>query len=146
VTPAALRQMSGEELMRSVVAAFERSDLRPLVAALHDDVLWKSASREEGGPFSFSGDHRKMAGVISVLSHISKDYTFHRMRPKQIHSSGNVVWGEFDVELRYDAKGRGADSVPVRLEMAIRWRLKDGKIIEHQAFFDTAHLLLQQGR
>jgi hypothetical protein len=28
----------------------------------------------------------------------------------------------------------------------MRWRLKDGKINEHQAFFDTAHLLMvQQG-
>ena len=25
--------------------------------------------------------------------------------------------------------------------MAIRWRLKDGKIIEHQALFDTAFML-----
>jgi hypothetical protein len=30
--------------------------------------------------------------------------------------------------------------------MAIRWRLKDGKIIEHQGFFDTASLLIQQGQ
>jgi hypothetical protein len=28
--------------------------------------------------------------------------------------------------------------------MAIRWRLKDGKIIDHQAFFDTAYLLITQ--
>jgi len=28
--------------------------------------------------------------------------------------------------------------------MAIRWQLKDGKIIEHQAFFDTAYLLMVQ--
>ena len=32
-----------------------------------------------------------------------------------------------------------------RSEFAVRWRLKDGKIIEHQAFWDTASLLIQQG-
>jgi hypothetical protein len=29
--------------------------------------------------------------------------------------------------------------------MAFRWRLKDGKIIEHQGFWDTASLMIQQG-
>jgi len=137
-------QANGEELMRTVVAAFAKSDLRPLVAALHDDILWKSASRREGGPFSFSGDHKKMAGVLHVLSQISKDYTFEFMKPKNIVACGDVVWGMFDVCLRYEPKRKGTKAVPVKLDMAIRWQLKDRKIIEHQAFFDTAHLLMQQ--
>ena len=80
------------ELMRDIVAGFARSDLQPLLDALHDDV----------------------------------------------------VWGCFDVALSYDAKGKGIEPVPVAFEVAIRWRMKDGKIIEHQAFFDTAHLLMKQ--
>jgi ketosteroid isomerase-like protein len=138
--------MNGEQLMRSVVAAFEKSDLRPLVAVLHDDVLWKSASAEMGGPFSFSGEYKQKKGVVEVLSQISKDYTFHRMTPKQIVSNGDTVWGLFDVSLRHDPKGRSAHSAPVRLDMAIRWLIKDGMIIEHQSFFDTAHLLMHQGQ
>jgi hypothetical protein len=29
--------------------------------------------------------------------------------------------------------------------MVMRWKLRDGKIVEHQAFFDTASMLIQQG-
>lgn len=137
--------MSGEELMRTVVAAFEKSDIAPLLSALHEDVVWKSASRA-GGLFSFQGEYRNRAGVIEVLSHISKDYTFHHMKPREIVAADEVVWGLFDVGLRFDAKGKGAGEKIVQLEMALRWRVRDGKIIEHQAFFDTAHLLAQQSQ
>ena len=133
------------ELMRTIAAAFEQSDLQPLLDALHDDVIWKSASKEEG-LFSFHGEYRNRSGVLEVLSNISKDYTFHHMKPKEIVASGDVVWGCFDAAVRYDAKGTAAKTAFVELEIAIRWRLKDGKIIEHQAFFDTAHLLMQQNQ
>jgi ketosteroid isomerase-like protein len=135
--------MTGEELMRTVVAAFEKSDLQPLLNALHNDVVWKSASKY-GGLFSFHGEYRNRAGVLEVLSNISKDYTFHHMKPIEVAEIGSVVWGLFDVGLRFDAKGRNTEERIVQLDMAIRWRLKDGKIIEHQAFFDTAHLMIQQ--
>ena len=136
--------MDGEKLMRTIVAAFAQADLQPLLNALHEDVRWKSASRH-GGPFSFHGEHKTRAGVREVLSNIAKDYTFHHMKPKEVLAAGDVVWGYFDVGLCYDAKGKAADSKTVQLDMAIRWRLKDGKIIEHQAFFDTAYLSQQQG-
>lgn len=136
--------MDGAELMRKVVAGFERSDLQPLLDALHEDVIWKSASRHEG-LFSFHGEYRNRAGIREVLSHISKDYTFHHMTPKEITAAGDIVWGLFDVGLRYDAKGKTVAEKALQLDMAIRWRIKDGQIIEHQAFFDTAHLMLQTG-
>jgi ketosteroid isomerase-like protein len=137
--------MNGEQLMRGVVAAFAMSDLRPLLNALHDDVVWRSASRHQG-PFSFGGNYESRAKVIEVLSNISKDFTFLHMNPREIVSSDDIVWGLFDVGLRYDAKGEAVDAATIDLEMAIRWRIKDSKIIEHQAFFDTAHLLMRQGR
>jgi ketosteroid isomerase-like protein len=136
--------MGAEELMRTVTAAFERSDLRPLLAALHDDIVWKSASRV-GGPFSFQGAYRKREGVVEVLSNISRDYTFQSMTPREITAKGDTVWGLFDAAVRFDRKGTVAEPRTVALEIAIRWRLKDGKIVEHQAFFDTAYLLQQQG-
>lgn len=137
--------MHSEELMRTVIAAFEKSDLKPLLEALHDDVVWRSASRQPG-PFSFHGDYRNRTGVVEVLSNIAKDYTFHHMKTKEITGGKDVVWGLFDVALLYDAKGKAVQAKPVQMDIAIRWRLKDGKIIEHQAFFDTANLLMQQDR
>jgi hypothetical protein len=74
------------------------------------------------------------------------DYTFHHLRPIEILAGGDVVWGHFDVGLSYDPKGKVGVVRAINLEMAIRWRLKDGKIIEHQGFWDTASLLIQLGK
>jgi ketosteroid isomerase-like protein len=141
--------MNPEELMRKVVAGLERSDLEPLLDALHDDIVWKTASKQEQ-VFRFSGDYHTKLGVLEVLSVVLMDYTVRHMWPREILVAGDVVWGLLDVEADYDAKGMDPVGKPeqrktVELEMAIRWRLKDGKIIEHQTFFDTASLLIQQG-
>ena len=135
---------NGVELMRTVTAAFAKGDLQPLMAALHPDINWQTASRRQG-PFKFHGDYHGRAGATEVLATISKDYTFFRLEPKEIIASGDVVWGYFDAGLFYDAKGTGTARRSVEIEMAIRWHLKDGKVIEHKAFFDTAELLRQQG-
>lgn len=135
--------MHGEQLMRAVVTAFAQSDLQPLLSALHEDIVWKSASSDK--IFSFHGVHKGRANVIAALSNISKDYTFHSMKPKEIVSCGDVIWGLFDADLSFDPKGWGVPAKLLKLEMAIRWRLKDGKVLEHHTFFDTAHLLIEQG-
>ena len=44
-----------------------------------------------------------------------------------------------------DPVGKSDQNKAIELEVVIRWRLRDGKIIEHQSFFDTASLLIQQG-
>jgi ketosteroid isomerase-like protein len=134
----------GADLMRRVTAAFAESDLQPLFDAIHEDVVWKSAS-QQGGIFRFGGQYTNRAGLLLILGNLSKTYTFYRCDPKEIIASGQTVWGIFDVGLHFDQKGSGEPKKHVALEMAIRWRLKDGKIIEHQAFFDTASLLVQQG-
>ena len=136
--------MDGAELMRKVVAAFEKSDLQPLYDAIHEDIVWKTASQQEG-LFRFGGEYRDRPGLLAILSILSQNYTFYRFHPKEVIATGDVVWGHFDVGLFFDPKGEGKPKKHITLEMAIRWRLKDGKIIEHQGFFDTASLLIQQG-
>jgi ketosteroid isomerase-like protein len=136
--------MDGAELMRGVAAAFAKSDLQPLFDAIHEDIVWKSASEQEG-IFRFGGEYRNRAGLLVLLANLSKVYTFYRFDPKDIISSGETLWGHFDVGFFYDQKGAAEPKKHIALEMAIRWRLRDGKIIEHQAFFDTASLLVQQG-
>ena len=134
--------MNGAELMRKVTAGFAQSDLQPLLAAVHPDIVWKAASKS--GPFRFSGVHKGRAGLIDVLGQIAMDYTFHRLDEKEITAGDNVVWGLFDATLSYNPKAADTRRSEIDLEIAIHWRLKDGKIIEHQAFFDTAMLLLPQ--
>jgi hypothetical protein len=44
-----------EQLMKTAVEAWGNADLRPLKDALHQDVVWKSASTVENGAFLFGG-------------------------------------------------------------------------------------------
>ncbi len=135
--------MSGADLMKTVVAAFAESDLQPLMDALDSEVVWKTASQQPGH-FRFHGEYHNRPGILEVLSRISANYTFQYMKPRDVVEAGDVVWGLFDVSLCYDAKGKSIAPAFVQMDMAIRWRLRNGKIIEHQAFFDTAFLRAQE--
>jgi ketosteroid isomerase-like protein len=130
--------------MRTVTAAFEAGDKGPLLASIHPDIVWKSASAQDG-MFGFSGVHKRRDGVESVTQKINAHYTFKKLRPKEIVEKKDVVWGLFDAQIDYNYAGQPNRATKIALEIAIHWRIKDGKIIEHQAFFDTAALLLQIG-
>jgi ketosteroid isomerase-like protein len=137
--------MTPEALMRKVTAAFEKADLQPLFDAVDDETVWKSASSLKNG-FRFGGEYKKRAGVIDVTSRISTSYYFWHFKPKEIISHGEIVWGLFEVEADYKPANKPKQRPRyVIFECAIRWRVRDNKIIEHQAFFDTASLLDQQG-
>ena len=136
--------MAPEELMESVTRAFGKADLRPLFESLHHEVVWKSAS-DLNGPFRFSGEYHSVVGVQEVLSKLFTRYVFKRLDAKEIVAKGDTVWGLFDAEV--DCLPLADSSQPPRripFEMAVRWRIKDGKIIEHRAFFDTASFLAKQ--
>lgn len=138
--------MTPEALMRDVAEAFENSDLRPLLEAIDNEVVWKSGSTVQGF-FRFGGEYTDYHGVMEVTSQIAMTYTFRRFKPKEIMSSGEIVWGLFDIEADFHEAGPDSQSAkPVQFECAIRWRVRENKIVEHQAFFDTAALLFQHGR
>ena len=59
--------MDGANLMRTIVTAFEKSDLQPLFSPRH----WKTASREEG-LFRFGGNHAGRPGLLAILAELSQ--------------------------------------------------------------------------
>ncbi|MBN9553824.1 MAG: nuclear transport factor 2 family protein [Alphaproteobacteria bacterium] len=130
--------------MRRVMAAFEKGDLEPLFKAIDEGIVWKTASTR-AGDFRFSGEYRNRAGVVEVMSKFAMSYFVRRFAPREILSSGEIVWGLFDVEMTYQPMAENPQwRRPVALECAMRWRVKDGRILEHQAFYDTASMLAQQ--
>ncbi|HXS05563.1 MAG TPA: nuclear transport factor 2 family protein [Rhizomicrobium sp.] len=133
-----------EDLMRVVTAAFAQGDLRPLTMAVHKDIVWKTASPRVG-LFRFGGTHQRRTGVMEVTGEIASEYIFRRLEAKEIVARGDVVWGLFDAEIKYQPVGDKRVYPIIQLDIAMRWRIKDGKIVEHQAFFDTAALLVQRG-
>ena len=138
--------MTHEALMRKIVGAFAMADLQPLFDALDENVIWKSASTV-GGTFRFGGEYSKIIGVKEVMSQIATAYSIQRFEPKEFIESGDIIWGLFEVEAIYQPTGKpSAPSRPLKFECAIRWRIRDNKIAEHQAFLDTSSLLHQQDR
>jgi ketosteroid isomerase-like protein len=132
--------------MKTVVEAWGQADLDPVRAALDDDVVWKSASTCKDGVFRFGGVYRGKSSVLALLALLSTNYFFQRYAMKEIISRGDIVWGLFDTDgVFIPTGGRDEDRRPIRFETAFRWRIRDGKILEAQSFFDTAALLVQQG-
>ena len=71
---------------------------------------------------------------------IAADYHFRRSKPVEIVETGKIVWGLFDAAIDHlpTARKRRPDAKPLAFQIAIRLRVRDGKILEHQTFFDTA--------
>jgi ketosteroid isomerase-like protein len=135
--------MNAKDLMKNVADHFARSDLQPLYAAIDDNITWITGSSETG-LFRFGGVYRGRSGVTELMAKLATCYHFSSILMKEIVAEGDVVWGTFAVDAGYAAKP-AAPVRPVRFDYAVRWRVKNGKIIEHQGFFDTASLLAQQG-
>jgi ketosteroid isomerase-like protein len=139
--------MDPEVLMRSVAQAFSEGDLRPLLEAVDSDIVWKSGAALDSG-LPFAGIYAKRSGVLEVTSRLGANYTFRTFAPRGVVTDRDIVWGLFDVEGSFLGGADRAHRIehPFRLEMVIQWRLRNGKIVEHQSFFDTASLLMQQSR
>jgi ketosteroid isomerase-like protein len=136
--------VNGELLMRRVTDAFAHGDLDPLFDAIDENIVWKSAAAT-GGPLSFGGVYFKTSGIIELMSQFTSEYHVYKFRPKEIILNMEVVWGLFEVSGEYvSLETRSVYGIPFELECAIRWHLQGGKIVEHQAFWDTRLLPRQQ--
>jgi ketosteroid isomerase-like protein len=132
------QELFNRSLMLSVFAAFKDSDLGPLFDAIHPDVVWKATAPKEF--FRFGGTHRGLAGIREYTALLFSRYHFVRFQPKVVTAKGEQVFGLFEAEAKHRPSGRY-----VKSDIAIRWVVREGKVIEHQGFFDTAGVLIQQG-
>ncbi len=131
-------ELANRDLMLKVITAFGAGDLEPLFAALDDSVVW--ISHAPRAYFRFGGVHKGRTGVREYTALLFSRYSFSRLEAKSILAKDEIVCGVFEAEAWYQPSSR-----LVRFDIAIRWRVKDGRIVEHQGFFDTAGVLVQQG-
>lgn len=124
--------------MLSVFAGLKDSDLGPLFDAIHPDVVWKVTAPKEF--FRFGGTYCGLAGIREYTALLFSRYHFVRFQPKNVTAKGDQVFGLFEAEAKHRPSGRY-----VKSDIAVRWTVRDGKVVEHQGFFDTAGVLLQQG-
>lgn len=130
---------ANKALMARVARAFAQGDLQPLTDALDDKAVWTSNSPVEF--FRIGGTRRDRTGTAEQLALLSASYVFRRFEPKEIVAEGETVWGLFDVDATHIPTGK-----PVTVDLAIRWIVRDGKVVSHQGFFDSASMLIQQGQ
>jgi ketosteroid isomerase-like protein len=112
--------------------------MAPLLAALHPEVTWTANAPREF--FRFGGTYQGISGVREYIALHASRYHLSRFHPKSITAEGDDVWGTFDVESLHIPSGKYT-----RYDCALHWKMRDGKIILHQSFFDTAGVLLQLG-
>jgi len=130
--------MAPEQLLRTVVQALQRADFKPLYDAIGDDVVWKSAATMKGF-FRFGGQYTGREGIEELIKEVETDYIVRSITPKEIVSRDDVTWGLFWADLFYKPT-----SSQVCFDWAVRWRTRDGKLVEHQAFIDTAAVLVRE--
>jgi len=137
--------MHPENLMKTAVEAWGQADHRPITEILDEQVVWKSAATFRDGRFKFGDVYRGRNAVIEHLAVLSTAYFFTRCITREIVSNNDVAWGLFDVTGKYAPQGRSGTDRPLHFECAMRWRFRNGKLVEAQIFFDTVALLAQQG-
>lgn len=126
--------MTPIELVQRVTEAFESSDFAPLLEHLDENVVWKAAQRIPGSLRS-AGIYRGRSGVLQVTSEILMSVTFARLRPIEIVSEGEIVWGLFETVV-VPRKG----SARIAYETALRFRIRNQRFLEISSYFDTAGL------
>ena len=132
------QELDSGNLMLTIAAGFKSGNLEPLFAAIDANVTWKVMAPREF--FRFGGVYHGVSGVKEYTALLFFDYHFARLKPLTVTATGDEVWGLFDAEALHRPSGRY-----VRSLVSVYWLMKDGRIAEHQGFFDTAGVLIQQG-
>jgi ketosteroid isomerase-like protein len=86
--------MTPEALMRMVADALDRGDPQVLLDALDEDIVWKTGATQRGF-FAFGGTYNGSAGVRRMLANFSQNFRYTRVNPREVISSGEIVWGHF---------------------------------------------------
>jgi ketosteroid isomerase-like protein len=130
--------MTPEGLMRRLAKAFEHADFQSLVAAVDEAVVWHVGERQRG-PLGLGGSYLSRAGLLEVTARLATLLNFYRFAPKEIIADGEIAWGWFEVAATLISR----PSCHVHCEVAMRWRVRNGKILESQCFYDTADVAAQ---
>lgn len=130
---------ANKALVRHILEAYAQADLAPLLDAIHPDVTWTAC-----GPspfYGFAGRHAGRAGVLAGMSKIATDYAMDQYRVAELIAEGDVVWMTANVEFTHRKSG-----TRMAFPLVSRWEMKDGQVFSLTEYFDSATLLLQEGK
>ena len=136
--PIKIVAMSGTEeknlaIVQSLYAAFARSDVPTLLAALTDDVEWILPGPPEIIPFA--GVHRGPEAVLKYFVILNETLEFEKLEAQEFLARDDKVIVLGRSRDRMKSTGRSTGN-----EWAAAITLREGKIARYQVYEDTAAL------
>jgi ketosteroid isomerase-like protein len=122
-----------------IITAYGLSDVAPLLAALHDDIVWVSNGPQQ--LFRFAGRHVGRNSAIAGLSAMATDYALHSYQIVELVGEGDVVWMQARLETT-----RRSDGTLLVIDVANRWEFCNGRVVRIDEYYDSASLLMREGR
>lgn len=130
----ALRQTAAaanKDLLSRCYDAYALSDPEPLVSLFDDEASYNSVARCDD--FSFAGPCHGRRAVLDNIARIHADYDLEKYAINRMIAQDDLVAVHADVGFRYKSTGN-----LVAIDKVDLFRMRDGKIIEFNEFFDTA--------
>jgi ketosteroid isomerase-like protein len=126
-------------LVRRVLGAYAQSDLSPFLEAIDADMVW--TVQAPAGSYGFAGRHLGRAGVLAGMGKIATDYQLNRYHVVELVAEDDVVWMSAEVDFTHRKSG-----TQLSFPMVSRWQFRNGKVAALTEFYDSASLLIQEGR
>ena len=116
--------------LTELFAAYRKKDAGPMIALLADDVSYNSVASPKD--FPFAGPCFGRDAFVENLALIAEHYELEKYDTLGMVAEGDLVAVHSDAAFRHRAAGKLASVEKIDL-----FRLRDGKIVEFNEFFDT---------
>ncbi len=117
------------EVIQSMYAAFGHGDLDSVLAKVAPDCRWKASG--EGIPAT--GEYSGIAGVQEFFGKLMASEEVLRFEPREFIASGDRV-----VALGFEECRMRKTEKKASTSWAMVFRVREGKVVEFETFFDTA--------
>ena len=120
------------KIAQKAYADFSRGDIAGVLAALDEQIEWKTP---ESVGMPASGTQKGKDGVAGFFKSVGETWDFQAFEPREFIASGDVL----AVEGYYRAKARKTGMV-AESPWVMVWRFRNGKCIHFQEYTDSAVL------
>ncbi len=125
---------SNKALLSKCYDAYARFDPEPLVRLFDGAASYNTVGRRED--FTFAGPCYGRSAVLDNIARIHADYDLEKYEISRMIAQDDLVAVHADIGFRYKSTGN-----LVAVDKVDLFRMRDGKIIEFNEFFDTASAL-----
>jgi len=120
------------KIAQNAYAAFLRGDIAAVLAALDENIEWKTP---ESVAMPSAGTLRGRDQVAGFFQSVGETWEFQAFEPREYIASGDQVI----VRGSYRPRSRQTGST-VSVDWVMAWRFRDGKVTHFQEYTDSAAL------